>query len=322
MILLLAEMAEIKADPQGRLEAVVIESKMDRARGPLATVMVRNGSLGVGEKIRVNQTEAKIRAMLDEKGQKVILATPGKPVEILGFKAIPPVGGKVEKGWLEKNALVAETKKIKGEELKKSSEKKEEKLKLVLKSDASGTLEAILSSLPKNVQIVHFQVGDINESDIQLAESTGAQVIGFRVKATGSVKKLAGLTGVEVNFYQTIYELLEEIEEKVLKLLEPTIDEKVLGQAEIIAEFEIKKERVAGCRVIEGKISKKDRLHLKRGLEIVGDTRIKSMKQGRQTVTHSGIGEEFGAILSPSLDFEVGDMLVSYRPNQQGSNSG
>jgi len=193
-------------------------------------------------------------------------------------------------------------------------EKDEKKLKVILKSDVAGTLEAILASLPENVEVVSSGVGDVTESDVLLANAVGAEIIGFRVKISGGVKKLAQVEKVEITTYRVIYELLEEIEEKVLKIMEPTIDEEILGQAEIIAEFLVKKQRVAGCKVYEGKIAKKDKLHLKRGKEILADCRIKSMKQGKENISKAEKGDEFGVILGPSLDFTIGDMLVSYRP--------
>jgi len=320
MILLLAEMAEIKGNPQGKLEAVVVESKLDRARGPLATILIHNGSLEVGNEVKVEKVEAKVRAMFDENGKRVSVAGPSKPVEVLGFEKVPSVGGKVRRGKVEekletKKPITKEVKTSKEEEESASAEAPadEKKLKIVLKTDVVGTLEAILSSLPENVEVVHSRVGDVAESDVLLANATEAQIVGFGVKIPGTVRKLAQVEKVKIETYKVIYELLEEIEEKVLKVMEPTIDEEILGQAEIIAEFAVKKQRVAGGKVYEGRIAKRDKLHLKRGKEIVGDCRIKSMKREKENITQAKKGDEFGAILNPSLDFTIGDVLVSYR---------
>lgn len=314
MILLLAEMAELKGEPQGELEAVVIESKLDRARGPLATIIIRNGSLKIGDEIKVENVEAKIRAMFDENGRRVDVAGPSKPVEVLGFEEIPAIGGKVITEVPEKEPSVPSViRKVSETEPKTPEGTKENKLKIILKSDVAGTLEAILASLPENIEVVSSGVGDVNESDVLLASASGAEIIGFRVKISSAVKKLAQVEEVKVATYQVIYELLEEVEEKVLKIMEPTIDEEILGQAEIIAEFVVKKWRVAGAKVIEGRIGKKDKLHLKRGQEIIGDCRIKSMKRVKETIAQAKKGDEFGVILDPSLDFTIGDVLVSYR---------
>jgi len=315
MILLLAEMAELKGSPQRELEAVVIESRLDRARGPLATILIRDGSLKVGDQIRIETVGAKIRAMFDETGRKVEVAGPSKPVEILGFEEVPAIGGMVER--TNGKPATLKTRKEKKKVIDTTEDTEEKKLKIILKTDVAGTLEAILTSLPENLKVIYSGVGNVTESDVLLASATVAEVIGFRVKIPGGVKKLAQVEKVKIKTYQVIYELLEEIEEGVLKMMEPTIDEEILGLAEIIAEFEAKKQRIAGCKVYEGRIAKKDKLHLKRGEEIVGNCRIKSMRRGKEDISRAKKGDEFGAILDPSLDFTIGDVLVSYRPKAE-----
>lgn len=309
MILLVAEMEEIKGDSKAKLEAVIIESKLDKHRGPLATVLVRNGSLEVGEQIEANGAFAKIKAMFDESGQSIKLAGPSKPVEILGFKTVPPIGSLVKR--IEK-IVVSPTEQPKPE-LAKKEETEEDRLCLIIKADVNGSLEAILAGLPKDVEIIDSGVGEVNESDVLLADTTGAEIIAFNVKTSVKVKKLAVTEKVKINDYQIIYKLFEEIEEKVKKLMEPFAGEEILGQAEILKEFEIDKKRVAGCRVTEGEIKKTAKFHLQRSGELIGDCRIKSMKTGKEKIEGAKAGEEFGAILSPSLDFKIGDMLISYR---------
>lgn len=319
MVLLLAEMAVLKADPEGEFKGVVIESKLDKSRGPLATLLVQEGSLRPGDEIKAEGAAARIKAMFDESGRRVKKAVPGQPVEVLGFNEIPPIGGKVVSGAKEtqvfspaKPANLAAAAK-KETEVSDSTGGEENRLKVILKTDVSGTLEAIKNSLPEDVKIISAGVGDLTESDVLLAAAVEGEIIGFRVKASGSVKKLAQSEKVDYQLFSTIYDLLETVEEKALKVMEPTIGEAILGQAEIIEEFVIKKQRVVGARVSEGKISKKDKLHLKRNGEIIGDCGIKSMKKGNEDASQALKGEEFGAILKPSLDFALGDMLVSYR---------
>jgi len=174
-------------------------------------------------------------------------------------------------------------------------------------------LEAILGSLSQEIKVVFSGVGNINESDVLLAKTSEAQIIGFNVKTSGTVEKLAETEGVEIKTYNIIYELLEDLEKKVLKLLEPTIDEEILGQAKIIAEFIVKNQRVAGCKVEEGEIERKSPLHLKREGKIIADCRAVSMKIGKEDVERVKKGEEFGVILSSPVDFKVGDMLISFR---------
>lgn len=311
MILLLCEMAKLKTDPKGPLEAVVIESKLDRARGPVATLLVRNGRLQLREEIIAESVPAKVKAMFDENRKSVKEAGPSKPVEVLGFKDLPPIGSKVKqvKGTEEKIPESKPAKRVTVED----EDEESKKLKVVLKADVAGTLEAILANLPEDVEVISSGVGDITESDVLLASTTRSLLLGFNVRAFPQRKKLAQTEKVKIKHYSVIYELLEDVEKQVLKILEPTIDEEVLGQAEIVAEFEVRKKRVAGCRVKKGRISKKDKLHLKRGEEIVGNCRIKSMKREKENIATAKKDEEFGAILTPALDFKLGDMLVSFR---------
>jgi len=308
MILLLWEMEEVKSDPEGDLEAVVIESKLDPKKGPLATILVRSGSLKVGEKIRAEEVGGKIRAMFDDKGKRVTIAYPGEAVEILGFSKAPLVGSKIFRGSLEERLPFPSKPKA----LKKEKEE-EKKIKIILKADTQGTLEAILGSLPQEVRIIFSGIGNVNKSDVLLAKTSEAQIIGFNVKASGMVEKLAETEGVEIKTYNIIYELLEDLEKKVLKILEPTIDEEILGQAKIIAEFIVRNQRVAGCKVEEGEIEKNSPLHLKREGKIIADCQIISMKLGKKDIQRAKKGEEFGMILSCPVDFKIGDMLISYR---------
>jgi len=308
MILLLGEMAGLKANPKGKLEAVIIESKLDPRKGPLATILVRNGSLKVGDEVVVEDFGGKIKAMVNDKGENLKIAGPGQAVEVLGFNQAPPVGAKVEIGSSSQPTSLPQKM-----EVKKEISPPQKQLKIILKADTQGTLEAILGSLSDEVKVVFSGVGNINESDIFLAKTTGAEVIGFNLKIPGAVQKLGESEGVRLKTYKIIYELLEDIEKKVLKILEPTIDEEIFGQAEIVAEFMVKKQRVAGCRVKEGEISKQHPLHLKRGEKIIGDCQIISMKTGKQDIEKAIKGEEFGVILSGQVDFKVGDMLISFK---------
>jgi len=313
MILLLAEMMNLKGNPQAELEANVIESRIDSHKGPLATILVRNGSLKAGDEIKVENSWGKIRAMFDEKGQPINQVLPSQPAEILGFKTVPVVGGKVE---IAKDKTLNELPTLPKENVTKVSLKEPQdqtpKLVIILKADTEGSLEAIKNNLPEGCQIIKAEVGEVNDSDILLAATSSAEVIAFNIKIPHQIKKLAETEKVKISFYQVIYELLEDVERKVLKVMEPTIDEEVLGKAEIIAEFAMK-ERIAGCRVIEGEIKKSDKIHLLRNSQMINEVRLKSMRRGKEDVQQVKKGEEFGVILAPNVDFNVGDVLVSYR---------
>ncbi len=322
MILLLTEMNNIKGNPQAELEAVVLESKIDARQGPLATLLIRNGSLKVNDEIKVEDVPGKIKAMFNDKGEKVEQALPSQAVEILGFHQVPAIGGKAERLKekiidkrvplkKERPSVLPEAKKT-GEISKEETEKKvEKKLKIILKVDVEGSLEALKSNLPEDCQLIKAEVGEVNDSDILLAATNQAEIFAFNIKTGKAIKKLAETEKVKINSYQVIYELLDDLKKKILRFLSPNIDEQVLGKAEILAEFKMK-ERVAGCVVLEGEIKKNDKFHLSRGETLLTNGRFKSLKQGKNDVEAVKKGEEFGAVFAGNLDFQIGDMVVSY----------
>lgn len=313
MIVLLTQMNEPKAKSQNSLKAVVIESRLDNRRGNLAAILIREGRLKIGDEIWAGRIKAKVKAIIDDQGQAVKSAGPSDPVQVLGFEQLPNLGVQVtDKPLKEKSIQPAAAK-------DKPSKETEPKLKIILKTDTQGTMKAILASFSDEVVVIKAETGGINKSDILLAQTTGAQLIGFNVKLTAEMEKLAEIEKVMVKTYQIIYKLLEDIEKKVLKILEPTIEETNLGEAEVLAKFEIDDEKIAGCRVRNGKINLKDKIHLKRGDEILADSKVKSLKMGKRVVEVVKKDDEFGAVLSPNLDFKIGDVLISYQlPQENG----
>jgi len=315
MIFLMSELEELKANPEGEFQGVVIESKLDKRKGPLATILVQNGTLKVGSRVEIEGLPAKIKAMFDENGKRITEAGPAIPVEILGLKEVPLVGAKVTTAGktptlhrLPKPQFV-----IQKPLLKETEENK--KLKIILKNDTLGSLEAILDSFSNDVLIVNSGVGDITQSDVDLAKITEAQIFAFNVKIPPEIKKLAQIERVRIHQYKIIYELLGEIEKQILKILEPTIEKEILGKAEITAEFEIKGKRIVGAKVTEGKIPKTEKIHLMRNKEIIGDAKVVSLKHEKEDLTEAKTGQEFGAILFPPLDFKIGDSIIAYRKN-------
>ena len=313
MISLLAEMMNLKGSPEAELEAVVIESKIDSRRGPLATILVRNGSLSLGEGIKVEKSFGKIKAMFNEYGQEVTQVLPSQPVEILGFKTVPTVGGLVTKTEGEETVIKPV---FKTELSLDQTQPEEKKLKIILKADMEGTLEAIKANLPEGCLLIKGEVGEVNDSDVLSAIANQGEIVAFNVKVNNQIKKMAEREKIKISSYNVIYELLENLEHKILRILEPTIDETVLGRAEIIAEFKMRDSRIAGCRITEGEIKKTDNFHLYRGKELIGDFRLKSLKKGKQDIDQAKVGEECGMLFSGNLDFNLGDMLVSYRKVQ------
>lgn len=312
MVLLVAEMEDLKADENAPVKAVIIESSMDSHRGPIASVVVEEGSLKVGSEVYVGDVAVKIRALFDDLGKSVKNALPGKPVEIIGFKTVPTVGSIVT--GLPGEAIAAIVKPV----VKiVEGEPEEGKLNynLILKADTQGTLEAIKASISADINVIDASVGPVLESDVLLAESTKAEIINFSVPVTSSAKHLAEIEKVTITSFTVIYKLLEYMEEKILKLMEPTIDEVDLGEAEIIALFEMKGDKIAGVKIKTGEIAKKHLLHLVREGKIIANPKIKGLKRGKEDVPFVRAGTECGITFTAYIDFHLGDVIKSYKKN-------
>ena len=303
MVLLMAEMQKLTADPKAELKAVVIESTLDPKRGPAATVIVKTGSLKVGQDVFTPETSGRVRNLLDWLHQPLTQALPGDPAQILGFKLVPEVGSVVSDQPISILPVVKQVKIV-------SSEKK---LKLLIKADVAGTLEAIVNNLGDAVELVSQGIGNINESDVLLAQSTGARILAFRVKVSSQAASLAEKEAVPVKSYQLIHELLDDIQDQALKLLEPTIDEQVLGEASILQAFTVKNGQIAGCQVNSGKLSLNDQVHLMREDRLIASSRIKSIFQGKASVDKAKRGEQYGIGFANKLDFLPKDKLVAYK---------
>jgi len=301
MISLVADLEEIKADPKVILEAVVIETTKN-TRGLLTSAVVRNGTLKVGQEVYCEGLKAKVRGLFDDKGQSVKEIICGFPAQILGFEKLPSVGAVIS-GSEASMALQVEGKK----ELQIKVE--EGQLPVIVKAKNAGSLEAILAGLPKDVVVLDSGVGDVFESDVLLARSSGAKyILAFESKAPTSVMKLAEAEGVKIEAFQIIYELFQKVEE-ILKGGQIEI----LGKAEIVASFPFNNKKVAGCKVTLGRINKTDTLIVQRGDKELGRVKIVSLKKQKQDIAEAKIGEEFGVIFAPQLDFAEGDVIVSVR---------
>ncbi len=311
MILLTAEMEELKADPQGELEADIVEAKKDQSCGPLVTLIIKNGTLKKGDLLMAQGVYGKAKLIRDDKGKSIDEAVLSQPVEVLGFEGLPPVGAKVK---LAKGETVTATPKASIQPTKElSEEEKAKRLRIILKADSEGSLEAIFGSLPSEVEIISSGVGEINESDILLAKSCGAKIFGFNLRLSGSVKRLAEEEKIKIFTFQIIYDLLKQLEEMILKIMEPTIDRNVLGKAEIIAEFEAKDAKVAGAKVVSGRINRTDKVCLERAGQIIGETKLKSLKHQTQDINQADNGTEFGAIFDPPVKFQKGDLIIAWQ---------
>lgn len=326
MILLMAKMQDLKADLKADFQGIVVDSRLDQKKGPVATVLVKNGTLKTGTFIQTNGVIAKVKLMLDEAGHRVVQAKPSQPVLVLGFKTVPAVGALLtnvdQRGKWQSVSYVSQLKsQKKSKAVVEDQEEKEEpqepeKIKIILKADTTGTLQALEANLSEEVQLILTGVGQVSESDVLLAAATGAQVISFNVKAPAKVNKLAEQEKVKIKAYNVIYEILEDLEKRVLQILEPTINETVLGEAEVIAEFTIKGHHIAGCSLKKGRINKKDQIHLKRKGKILKDLKIKSLQQEKQEINQAEAKSQVGIVFSPDIDFQVGDAIIAYSENK------
>ncbi|MCX6703991.1 MAG: GTP-binding protein [Candidatus Woesebacteria bacterium] len=302
MLVLMSEVAELKNDQTGPIEAVDIESGKDRM-GPVATVVVRNGTIKTGATIFAEENECKVKALFDDKGKSIKEVTPGFPAKVFGFAGSPPVGALVAK---ESHKIIKETPKTKGVfDLRRL---KDDEIPLILKTGSAGSLEAIIASLPPKVVIVDSGVGDVTSSDVINAKTGNAYIFAFESKIPNDIVKLAEAEKIKVERFEIIYELLQRLEE-ILK----SGRTEIVGRAQVLASFPFNNKKVAGCKVLDGRISKGDSLVLTRDTKEIGKGKAVSLKKQKLEVATVGQSEEFGVITEPQLDFAIGDVIVSVR---------
>ena len=319
LILLVSQMKELKADPAASFEGVVIETRVDKGKGMVASIVVKNGTLSVGRSLfEGSKSVARVRAMFDEYGKIVTEALPARPVEALGFTSLPTVGSVLcSEPTVESQKQVsnASTKQYSNEVLpdwlKPVAEQEKEKLNIVLKGDTAGSIEAIVASLSDRIKIVGMGVGDISEADILLARGAKAFVVGFNVKCPSAVAKLAQTEKVIFRIYTIIYELLDELADVVSGMKEVMAAERELGVGTIIAEFPYEKTRIAGTRVTQGRLARGDTVKIVRAEAEVGRTKIKSVRIGKVETTKVEEGVECGVLFDKKVDFELQDAIIA-----------
>jgi len=325
LLVTMAELNNYQADPAANLEAVVIESTKNPQRGPLATVIVQQGTLQTRQDIFADDATGRVRQLVDENGKPLQSVTPGSPAEIIGFADVPSVGSIVKeigKEYAEPTEAADELAEevaasapagTAGDEFADLFDQKP-KLKLIIKTDVQGTLEAIEQNLDdESTELLRSGVGELTEDDLIFAETTGAMILVFHTKIPRGLEEKAREMGVKLKKYDVIYKLLEDLQKQMLKLIEPTIDEIVTGEAEILQIFDMRGERIAGCRVISGEVKKTDLLHLKRGEEIIANPEIKGLMHGKEVIESVKAKNEFGMTFKQKkVDFQVGDKLVAY----------
>ena len=333
-ILLVAEMQELKADPTVSATGVVIEAKLDKGKGPVATVLVQNGTLRKGNCIAVGSVGGKIRALLSDDGAQIEKAGPSTPVEILGLSEVPQAGDRFEilNNEKEMKALVAKRKEEEREskleaiapskvkkEMTKAQQEETHELNIIIKANTHGSAEAVSASIQQLeskqifTKIVHIAVGDISEADVMLASASNAIIIGFSVKEDANAAKLAAQEGIDIRNYDIIYEILDDIEKTMLGLLNPEVQEIETGRAEVRQIFTIGKiNKIAGCYVLEGKmVRNKTAAVLRDGKELFKGN-LDMLKRFKEDAKEVAAGYECGISFNKFNDIEEGDVIVSY----------
>ncbi len=333
MILLVAEMAELKADYARPATGTVVEAELDKGRGPVATVLVQDGVLEVGDPIICGSVFGKVRAMLDEHGKRLKKASPSTPVEVLGLTGVPQAGDSfmvvkdeklsrqiaAKRGEKLREASLRKTQKVSLDDLFKHIQDKAVDLNVIIKADVQGSAEALAESLLKiehekvNIRIIHKAVGAINESDVMLASSSNAIIIGFNIRPEPNARKLAERERVDIRLYRVIYEILEDIKAASLGLLEPEYQEEILGQAEVRQIFKVSKVgNIAGTYVQEGKILRNAGIRVIRDGTVIHEGKIDSLKRFKDDVKEVNTGFECGILLENFNDLKEGDIIEAY----------
>ncbi len=295
----------------GPFMGIVIESKMDQKSGPRATIIVKNGVVKLREEIYAGQIRAKVRNLISDKGKSLDVASVGEGVEVLGFEKVPEVGSVVTSTQKETENLEYKEEETQEKSFSPFDNQETSHLSVVLCADSQGSLEAIKNAMPEGVKFVVEKTGDIEVSDILFAKSSKAVILGFNVRIKPEIAKLARTEKVLVKNYTIIYEMLDEISDLVQGKIE-ALQEEILGIAKILAKFPFDKTFVCGIKVQEGRLAKGDKIRLLRQDEVVGESHISSVRKGKEQTSKIETGEEGGIVLSPFLDFTIGDMLISH----------
>jgi translation initiation factor IF-2 len=338
-VLLVAEMEELKANPNQPAAGVVIEAEKDKTMGPLATVLIQSGTLKEGDTVVVGTTWGRVRAMFNDTGKRIKKAEPSTPTAVLGLDKVPQVGDTLTAVADERHAqaLLARNK---AEREKASSRAasvslnniydqisagKVKELNVILKTDVQGSIEPIRTSLEQlgtdkvKVRIIHSGTGNISESDVMLAAASKGLIIGFSVSAGEGARRLASTTGVDIRYYNVIYTLADDVAKALKGMLEPTYAEVIDGHAEVRAVFPAgKSAKVAGVYVTDGKVSRNVSVRVHRGKEVLTDATVSSLKRFKDDVKEVATGYECGVGIKDFNDFQVGDILEFYRMEKTG----
>ena len=330
---LVAEMAELTADPTRKAKGVVIEAKLDKGKGPMASVLVQNGTLRTGDNLVSGTTVGKVRAMIDDKGRTVKEAGPSTAVSVLGLEDVPNAGDAIfaveaslmkqvqeERKNKQRESMIHETAKVSLDDIfRQVDEGSLKDLKVIVKADVQGSVEAVRASLEKlsneevRVKVIHAAAGAITESDVSLADSANAIIIGFNVRPDTKAKALAERSHVDVRMYRIIYELLDDMEAALKGMLSPKYKEVYMGKAEVRQTFNITGVgTVAGCLVTEGRLVRGGKLRIYRNDVMIVENNVKQLKHYKDDVKEVAAGLECGCAIENFNDIKVGDYIECY----------
>lgn len=333
MILLQAEILELKANPDKRARGVVVEAELDKSKGSLATVLVQNGTLRVGDGIVAGTQYGKVRAMMNDRGRRVKEAPPSTPVEILGLSDVPKAGDPFMVFEDEKKAkAIAQKRSLKEQErerrrskvtlddlFKQIQEGDVKELNVIIKADVQGSAEAMKSSLEKidiegvRVKIIHSAVGAVTESDVILASASNAIIVGFNVRPEPNARSLAEREHVDIRLHRVIYNAIEEIESAMKGLLDPEYEEKIVGTLEVRQTFKVSRiGTIAGCYVSEGKVVRNSNVHLIRDGIVIYEGKLDTLKRFKDDVKEVTQGYECGLTIENFNDIKEGDIIEVY----------
>lgn len=338
-ILLVADNKEILANPNGKVIGTVIEAQVDRAKGVVATLLVQNGTLQMGDAIVVGTSAGRIRAMFDFHGKPIRKAGPATPVLVMGLGEVPSAGDVFEVVASEREArAIVESRKVQAQQkiaLEPKATLEElfsrykagelQELRLIVKADVVGSLEPIISSLQDipqtdiKINILHAEAGNISESDVMLASASSAIIIGFNVAAEAPARRLADAEGISIRLYDIIYRLQEDVEKALKGMLEPEFREVELGRAQVLALFRVSKVgAVAGCRVISGELRRNGKIRVMRGDKIIHEGEVGSLKHEKEDVREVRTGWECGVSCKNFDEFNAGDLIICYMLEKNG----
>lgn len=308
LVLLVFEMKQssgVQPTVDGPLEAVVIESRLDQKVGAKASIVVKNGTLKVKDEIVAEGVPGKVRALIADTGKNVQEIHAGDAAEVLGFEKVPPVGSVVKRKGEAKQIQRADSANTGPKMVAGNS------LSLILVADTQGSLEAILAAIPQGIQIMREKTGEVSEADVLYAKSVGALILSFNVKIRPDVITIAKTEKVLVKNYTIVYELLDELKD-VMEGKRLAEMEQIYGVAQLQATFPFEKTTVLGLKVIDGRVAKGDKIRIMRNDEAVGESSIVSVRQGKESTSKVEAPNECGILISPLLDFQVGDVILSH----------